>query len=182
MIYQYLIQKMYKKVSMKDDSLSAVPPPYLHSFLLLSIKASAMPNLSTATLFSAQILAQLQNVSPPPSFFISIISLCCQIVMCFFLLICLPLLIYFFLVLAKFWDIFLRCEKVGCNADKRNPYVAFRRRFEKMQTRKNRKLDENNYVVSILWISLLRYNLGLTICTRTRTLKIFDDNISRKIG
>ena len=44
-----------------------------------------------------------------------------------------------------------RSEKVGCNTDKRNPYVAFRRRFEKMQTRKNRKLDENNYTVSLLF-------------------------------
>lgn len=43
----------------------------------------------------------------------------------------------------------IRSKKVGCNADKRNPYVAFRRRFEKMQTRKNRKLDENNYVMML---------------------------------
>eukprot|EP00088_Acartia_fossae_P041257 TRINITY_DN4317_c0_g1_i10.p1 TRINITY_DN4317_c0_g1~~TRINITY_DN4317_c0_g1_i10.p1 ORF type:complete len:538 (-),score=126.98 TRINITY_DN4317_c0_g1_i10:911-2524(-) len=43
----------------------------------------------------------------------------------------------------------VRSEKVGCNADKRNPYVAFRRRFEKMQTRKNRKLDENNYIMML---------------------------------
>lgn len=42
-----------------------------------------------------------------------------------------------------------RGEKVGCTADKRNPYVAFRRRFEKMQTRRNRKSDENSYTVML---------------------------------
>jgi len=43
----------------------------------------------------------------------------------------------------------VKSEKVGCTTDKRNPYVAFRRRFEKMQTRKNRKLDENNYMMML---------------------------------
>ena len=44
-----------------------------------------------------------------------------------------------------------RSEKVGSNLDKKNPYVAFRRRFEKMQTRRNRKSDENSYVVGHLY-------------------------------
>ena len=48
-----------------------------------------------------------------------------------------------------------RAERFGCTADKRNPYVAFRRRFEKMQTRRNRKFDENSYTVSSLVFSFV---------------------------
>jgi len=43
----------------------------------------------------------------------------------------------------------IRAEQVGCTLDKKNPYVAFRRRFEKMQTRRNRKSDENSYAVML---------------------------------
>lgn len=43
----------------------------------------------------------------------------------------------------------VRAENVQSGQDKNNPYVAFRRRFEKMQTRKNRKLDENSYAVML---------------------------------
>jgi len=40
-------------------------------------------------------------------------------------------------------------ERPGNNADKKNPYVAFRRRFEKMQTRRNRTVYENSYAVML---------------------------------
>jgi hypothetical protein len=43
-----------------------------------------------------------------------------------------------------------RSETAGCPYDKKNPYVAFRRRTEKMQTRKNRKSDEGGYLVCFL--------------------------------
>jgi hypothetical protein len=61
-----------------------------------------------------------------------------------------------------------RNETAGCPYDKKNPYVAFRRRTEKMQTRKNRKSDEGGYLVSV-WVLRSRFGRIRDYCSESRS-------------